>query len=111
MTLIAATSLSLALLDAQDYAGCTQFIQENSLLDKAGRFLGPENVTTMILRRSQARALCLDEEASLDDVRRAVEILEDVSAMSNRVLGRDYPTSQKAQEHLDVAREKLAHAE
>ena len=62
----------------------------------------------MILRRSQARALCLDEEASLDDVRRAVEILEDVSAMSNRVLGPDYPTSQKAQAHLDAAREKLA---
>ena len=50
----------------------------------------------------------MDEEASLDDVRRAVEILEDVSAMSNRVLGPDYPTSQKAQEHLDAAREKLA---
>ena len=111
LTLLAATSLSLALLDAQDYAGCTQFIQENSLLDKAGRFLGPENVTTMVLRRSQARALCLDEEASLDDVRRAVEILEDVSAISNRVLGPDYPTSQKAKEHLDAAREKLSHAE
>ena len=77
-------------------------------MDKAGRFLGPENLTTIILRRSQARALWLDEEASLDDVRRAVEILEDVSAISNRVLGRDYPTSQKAQEHLDAAREKLA---
>ena len=50
----------------------------------------------------------MDEEASLEDVRRAVEILEDVSAMSNRVLGPDYPTSQKAQAHLDAAREKLA---
>ena len=80
-------------------------------MDKARRVLGPENVAMMSLRRSQARALYLDEEASLADVRRAVEILEDVSAISNRVLGPDYPTSQKAQEHLDAAREKLSHAE
>ena len=111
LTLIAATSLSAALVDAQDYAGCTQFIQENSVLDTAGRVLGPENIATIYLRRNQARALYQPSEAPLGDVRRAVEILEDVSAISNRVLGPDHPGTQKIQKHLDAAREKLTHAE
>ena len=111
LTLIAATSLSAALVDAQDYAGCTQFIQENSLLDKAGRLLGPENVATIYLRRNQARALYSPSGAPLGDVRRAVENLEDVGAISKRVLGPDHPGTQKIQKHLDAAREKLAHAE
>ena len=50
----------------------------------------------------------LDEEASLADVRRAIAILEDVSAISNRFLGPDHPGTQKIQKHLDAAREKLA---
>ena len=111
LTLIAASTFSNALAEAQDYAGCTQFIQENSVLDTAGRVLGPENIATIYLRRNQARALYQPSEAPLEDVRRAVEILEDVSAISNRVLGRDHPGAQKIQQHLDAAREKLAHAE
>ena len=88
-----------------------QFIQENSLLDKAGRLLGPENVATIYLRRNQARALYSPSGAPLGDVRRAVENLEDVGAISKRVLGPDHPGTQKIQKHLDAAREKLAHAE
>ena len=37
-----------------------------------------------------------------------MEILEDVVAISHRVLGPGYPSSY--QEHLDAAREKLARA-
>ena len=77
-------------------------------MDKARRVLGPENVAMMSLRRSQARALYLDEEASLADVRRAIEILEDVSAISNRFLGPNYPRSREIKGDLDAAREKLA---
>ena len=83
-------------------------MRENSLVEKFGRAFGSDSVQTLVLCRRQALVLYLDKEASLADVRRAVEILEDVSAISNRVLGPDYPTSQKAQEHLDAAREKLA---
>ena len=39
-----------------------------------------------------------------------MEILEDVSAISNRVLGPDHPGTQKIQKHLDAAREKLTRA-
>ena len=72
---------------------------------------GPENVATIYLRRNQARALYQPSGAPLGDVRRAVEILEDVSAISNRVLGPDHPGTQKIQKHLDAARGKLTHAE
>ena len=61
--------------------------------------------------RNQARALYQPSGAPLGDVRRAVEILEDVSAISNRVLGPDHPGTQKIQKHLDAARGKLTHAE
>ncbi len=71
--------------------------------------LGPEDITTWNLRRNQARALYQPSGAPLGDVRRAVEILEDVVATSHRVLGPGYPSSY--QEHLDAAREKLARAE
>ena len=109
--MINACDLCGALIEAEDFVGCKQLMRENSLLEKIGRTFGSDSLQNFVLRRRQARALYLDEEASLADVRRAVEILEDVSAISNRVLGPDYPASQKAQEHLDAAREKLSHAD
>ena len=86
-------------------------MRENSLLEKIGRTFGSDSLQNLVLRRRQARALYLDEEASLADVRRAVEILEDLSPRSNRVLGPMDPFPRRIQASLDAARKKLAQAE
>ena len=106
-TLITANDLCGALISVEDYAGCKQFIQENSLLDKVERNFGPDCVATFTSRRNLARALYLDEEASLDDTRRAIEILEDLSPRAHRLLGPTDPFPRRIQENLDGAREEL----
>jgi len=106
-TLITANDLCGALISVEDYAGCKQFIQENSLLDKVERNFGPDCVATFTSRRNLARALYLDEDASLDDTRRAIEILEDLSPRAHRLLGPTDPFPRRIQENLDGAREEL----
>ena len=86
-------------------------MRENSLVEKFGRAFGSDSVQTLVLCRRQALVLYLDKEASLADVRRAVEILEDLSPRSNRVLGPTDPFPRAMKESLDAAREKLAQAE
>ena len=76
-------------------------------MDRVERRFGPDDVVNFISRRIHARALYMDEEASLADVRRAVEILEDLSPRSNRVLGPMDPFPRRIQENLENAREEL----
>ena len=80
-------------------------------MEKFGRTFGSDSVQNLVLRRRQALVLYLDKEASLADVRRAVEILEDLSPRSNRVLGPTDPFPRAMKESLDAALEKLAQTE
>ena len=51
-----------------------------------------------------------DDHATLDDVRRGVEILESVAPLWRRIFGEAHPETPKVQGALEVAREKLADA-
>ena len=43
------------------------------------------------MRKGYAKALCLDANATLDDVREAMTTLEDVERIARRVLGGGHP--------------------
>ena len=75
------------------------------------RIFGAEHDVTLTLRTLQGRALSEDENASLDNLRQAVDILEDVGPILSRVLGPRHPDTLSNEEALGEAREKLARAE
>ena len=58
-----------------------------------------------------ARVLYSSEEPPLRDLRQAVEILEEVSRMSSRVLGPRNPRTLRSEKFLGEARGMLASAE
>ena len=69
--------------------------EAKSLLRKtvpmARRVLGESDETTLRLRSSYAAALCQDDCATLDDLREAVNTLEEVERTARRVLGGAHP--------------------
>ena len=73
-------------------------------LEKIGRTFGSDSLQNLVLRRRQARALYEPSGAPLGDIRRAVEILEDLSPRSSRVLGPLDPFPRRIQDSLDAAR-------
>ena len=109
-TFFAADALSVAMLESGEYAECAQFLRDNGLIDAVTRSLGADNECTFALRRTYARVLYSGEEPPLRDLRQAVEILEEVSRMSSRVLGPRNPRTLRSEKFLGEAREKLARA-
>ena len=63
------------------------------------------------IRTLHARTLFEDENASLDNLRQAVELLEDIDSISSRVFGARHPDTAANRSMLSSAREKLAQAE
>ena len=110
-TLEAAHSLAFELVESGHCVECTQFFFEFRILDLAMRIFGAEHDVTLTLRTLQGRALSEDENASLDNLRQAVDILEDVGPILSRVLGPRHPDTLSNEEALGEAREKLARAE
>ena len=89
-----------------------RFEEVRSLLRKtmpvARRVLGDNHEMTLKMRWNYARVLYLDEGASLDDRREAVQTLESVAHSWKRIFGPAHPETPKAQEALKYAREALA---
>ena len=110
-TLEAAYSLCTAMVGHEDYAGCVQFFRDFNLIDATARVHGADHEIVLRTRRVYARALYSGENAPLSDVRQAVEILEEVSRMSSRVLGPRNPRTLRSEDYLQEAREELARAE
>ncbi len=52
----------------------------------------------------------MDTGATLDDVRKGVEILESVAPLRIRIFGEAHPETPMVQDALATAREQLAHA-
>ena len=59
------------------------------------------------MRRVYAKALYMDDAATLDDVREAVTTLEDAARIARRVLGVAHPTTTGIEDNLRMARAKL----
>jgi len=77
------------------------------LLPVARRALGESNKITLTMRKVYAKALCLDANATLDDVREAMTTLEDVERIARRVLGGAHPLTTDVAKSLRNARAAL----
>ena len=106
---------SYTLIAANHYADslhCLQHFDETkSLLRKmmpvAQRVLGDSNDTTLRMRLIYARALCLDTDATLDDLREAVATLEDTERTARRVFGGAHPLVASIERDFQRARAGL----
>ena len=58
----------------------------------ARRVLGEGHQITLMMRKIYGEVLCRAEGATLDDIREAVETLEDTARTARRVLGGAHPT-------------------
>jgi len=74
----------------------------------ARRVLGESHITTLRMRLVYAGALYQDDSATLDDLREAVTMLEDIARIARRVLGGAYPITQHTERALGEARAALA---
>ena len=73
----------------------------------ARRVLGDDNELTLMMRQNYARALQLDPDATLNDFRQAVAILEEAERIARRVLGASYPLAVSIEFALRRARTAL----
>ena len=60
------------------------------------------------MRLNYAQSLCQDDDATLDDIREAVAICEDVDRRARRVLGSAHPLAKETRGTLERARLRLA---
>ena len=73
----------------------------------ARRVLGENHDITLAMRTSYASALYSDDGAKLDDLREAVEPLEDIERTARRVLGGAHPLTSGIERELQKARAAL----
>ena len=105
-----------ALKSANNYASTIsclgRFEEAKPLLRKtipvARRVLGENDQLTPQMRSLCARALYEDTGATVDDLREAVNTLEEIEATARRVLGGSHPMTVRTQEILKLAQKKLA---
>jgi len=74
----------------------------------ARRVLGASHETTLKMRWIYARALYNDTGATLDDLREAVETLEETARTARRVFGGAHPLIEAIEWHLRKARAREA---
>ena len=74
----------------------------------ARRVLGEGHQFTLSMKKIYATALCFDPGATLDDLREAVTMLEDVERIARRVLGGAHPTTKTIERDLQRSRGALA---
>ena len=97
-----------ALRDALRVRALERFEEAETLLSKillvARRAVGESNEITLKMRFNYARALYLDTEATLDDLREAVATLGETAQVARRVLGCAHPFTEGIDLALEHAR-------
>ena len=73
----------------------------------AQRVAGEDAVVTLRMRWRYAEALCRDTAATHDDLREAVETLEDAGQIARRVLGDAHPPTEWIEDGLQDAQDAL----
>ena len=85
-----------------------RFKEAKSLMRKtipvARRVLKVDNELMLMMRANYAKALYSDANATLDDLREAIKVLEDVERTARRVLGRSHPLTVDIEDDLQNAR-------
>ncbi len=88
-----------------------RFEEAKSLMCKvrpvAQRVLGESDDLTLMMRQNYARALHKDPDATLDDLREAVTMLEETALTARRVLGSAHPLAMSIETSLRIARAAL----
>ena len=103
--LISANNLVVTLNDLK------RFEEAKSLMRKtipvARRVLKDGDELTLMMRSNYAKALYADANATLDDLREAVKVLEDVERTARRMLGGAHPTTAAIERYLCASRDSL----
>ena len=108
-TIVSALNLGVSLNDHGRYAESKAFFRENLGPDSDfQRALGREHFYTLRARVIYATALYEDSDASIGDIREAVNILEDVCRRARRVLGDAHPDYPRFLSRLAKAKGALA---
>ena len=110
---------AFTLTAANNYASSLMFLKRSgeakSVLRKivpvARRVLGEGNNTTLMMTLNYAQSLCRVDGATLDDLREAVEILEDAGRIARRVLGGAHPTTRGVESAMEGYRKALQSSE
>ena len=104
-------SLANAFNYARDLIGLQRFEEAKSLLRKmipvARRVLGDCHNLTLRMRWCYAQTFYRDPAATLDDLREAVNTLEDTERIARRVLGGAHPVTAGIEDDLQNARATL----
>ena len=104
-TVLAANNYALSLLNLQRYTEIKSLLRR--LIPVARRVLGDNNEFTIRMRWNYANALYEDDGAPLDDLREAVNTLEDTERIARRVLGGAHPVTTWIEDDLQNARAAL----
>ena len=109
-TLVAANNLVIQLQRQNKYAEALSILREP--LSDARRALGDDHEMTLALGSLLADSLAsTGTSPTVDDLREAIAIREDICRRSRRLLGVSHPHTEKRQRALDSARSALANRE
>ena len=104
-TLQAANNYAAGFLALQRYQEAKSRLRRT--MPMARRVLGDSNDLTLRMRKVYAEALYQDPGATLDDLREAVNMLEELERTARRVLGGAHPTTNIIEVSLQQARAVL----
>jgi len=104
-TVRAALNYAVSLKDLQRFEEAKPMLLK--MMPVARCVLGDSTDLTLKMRWIYAQSLFRDDAATLDDLREAVTILEEIGRIARRVLGGAHPTTRGIELHLQDARATL----
>ena len=105
-TISAANNYAISLLELNRRKEAKALLRETTPV--ARRAFGDDNHITIKLRFNYARTLYRDPSATLDDLREAVNTLEETARTARRVFGGAHPIAETIKNQLREARAALA---
>ena len=90
-TVLAAANFAATLVELARLEEAKTLLRK--MMPVARRVLGDDDRTVLKMRRMYAKALYMDDAATLEDIREAVTTLEEIKPIAQRVLGGAYPTT------------------
>jgi len=105
-TLLAANNYASSLVDLKRCEEAKSLLRKS--IPVARRVLGEDDITTFRMRMNYGKALYIADGASLDDLREAVNTLEDTVRVARRIFGGSYPLVTSMQKFSQEARAALA---
>ena len=104
-TFTAANNYAVALIKLERFGEGKTLLRK--MMPVARRVLGEGHRLPLTMRKIYARALCYDEDATLEDLREAVATFEDSARTARRVFGGAHPDTTGIEESLRRARAAL----